>query len=167
MKIKFIFLAALFVLPFVVFSAQTEKIKIEKIDKQKLSSLLKNRKGNALFINLWATWCIPCQEEFPSIVKLVNDYKNKPVDFIGISIDYPDEVDSKIIPFLEKQNANFANFVNGFEKDEDLIKLLDENWNGALPATFIFDKTGKKISFLEGEQSYNSFKKEIKKVIKR
>ncbi len=167
MKIKFFFLAALFVLPFVVFSAQTEKIKIEKIDKQKLSSLLKNRKGNALFINLWATWCIPCREEFPSIVKLVNDYKNKPVDFIGISIDYPDEIDSKIIPFLEKQNANFANFVNGFEKDEDLIKLLDENWNGALPATFTFDKTGKKISFLEGEQSYNSFKKEIKKVIKR
>lgn len=140
---------------------QNDKISVEKIDKAKLSKLIKERKGKPLFLNLWATWCVPCREEFPSIVKLTTEYKD--VDFVGISVDFPEEVESKIIPFLKSNKANFVSYVNGFEGDEELINLLDKNWNGALPATFIFDKNGKKISFLEGRKSYEEFKKEILK----
>ncbi len=168
-RISILLLIIFLVFPLLA-AAQTgkkSKIVVEKLDKQKLESLLKNRKGKALFLNLWATWCVPCREEFPSIVKLVSDYKGKPIDFIGVSIDYPDEVDSKIIPFLEKQKTNFVSYVNGFEKDEDLINALNKNWNGALPATFIYDKSGKRISFLEGKQTYEKFKKEIEKVLKK
>lgn len=140
------------------------KISVEKIDKQKLEKIINQRNGKPLFINLWATWCVPCREEFPTINKLVDEYKN--IDFIGISIDYPDEVESKIIPFLKSQKAKFVSFVNGFEKDEDLINFLDKDWNGALPATFIFNLKGEKISFLEGKKSYDEFKKEIKNSLK-
>lgn len=136
------------------------KTVVEKIDKSKLTQILKERKGKPLFLNLWATWCVPCREEFPSIIKLASEYKD--VDFVGISVDFPDEVESKIIPFLKSNNVNFACYVNGFAGDEDLINALDRSWNGALPATFVFDKNGKKISFLEGKQSYEEFKKVIK-----
>lgn len=142
-------------------SKQNDNITVEKIDRAKLSKLIKERKGKPLFLNLWATWCVPCREEFPSIVKLTGEHKD--VDFIGISVDFPEEVESKIIPFLKSNKANFVSYVNGFEGDEELINLLDKNWNGALPATFIFDKSGKKISFLEGKKSYEEFKKEILK----
>lgn len=142
-------------------SKQNDNITVEKIDRAKLSRLIKERKGKPLFLNLWATWCVPCREEFPSIVKLTGEHKD--VDFIGISVDFPEEVESKIIPFLKSNKANFVSYVNGFEGDEELINLLDKNWNGALPATFIFDKSGKKISFLEGKKSYEEFKKEILK----
>ena len=108
---------------------------------------------------------MPCREEFPSIVKLSGEYKD--VDFVSISVDFPDEVNSKIIPFLKSNKADFTTYVNAFNGDEELINLLDKNWNGALPATFLFDKTGKKLSFLEGKQSYDAFKKEIDKVIKK
>ena len=140
------------------------KIVVEKIDKSKLEKLVKERKGKPLFLNVWATWCVPCREEFPTINKLVDEYKN--VEFIGISIDYPEEVNTKIIPFLKSQNIVFTCYVNGFEKDEELINTLDENWNGALPATFIYDKNGNRVSFLEGKKSYEEFKKEIEKVRK-
>ena len=147
------------------FNLQTTKdISVEKIEKVKLSKLIKERKGKILFLNLWATWCVPCREEFPSIVKLSEEYKD--VDFASISVDFPDEVDSKIIPFLKSNNAKFASYVNGFEGDDDLINALDKKWNGALPATFIYDKTGKKVAFLEGKQSYDLFKKEIEKAKK-
>ncbi|MFA3783744.1 TlpA family protein disulfide reductase [Melioribacteraceae bacterium 4301-Me] len=146
--------------------AQVRELKVEKIDKKKLEDILKNRNQKLLFLNLWATWCVPCREEFPDIIKLVNDYKNKPIDFYGISIDYPDEVNSKVIPFLKKQKANFTSFVNGFDKDEDLINMLDKNWNGALPSTFIFDKSGKKVSLLEGKQTYKIFKNELDRLLK-
>jgi len=142
----------------------SNKINVEKIDKTKLHKLIKERKGKVLFVNLWATWCVPCREEFSSIVKLVNE--NKDVDFVGISVDLPDEVESKIIPFLKTNKANFVNYVNGIEGDEELISALDKKWDGSLPATFVFDKSGKKISFLEGKKTYDEFKKEIEKAKK-
>lgn len=140
---------------------KAKDISVEKIDKAKLTKIIKERKGKPLFLNLWATWCVPCREEFPSIVKLVDEYKD--VEFIGVTVDFPEEVDSKIIPFLKSNKANFVSFVNGFEGDEELINLLDKNWNGALPATFIFDKNGKRLVTLEGKKSYEEFKKEIEK----
>ncbi|MCX6170029.1 MAG: TlpA disulfide reductase family protein [Ignavibacteriales bacterium] len=140
---------------------RAQEIKVEPIDKTKLTKLIKDRNGKVLFLNLWATWCIPCREEFPSIVKLAGEMQN--VEFVGISADYPDEVKTKIIPFLKSNKANFTNYVSGFSGDEDLINALDKKWNGALPATLIYDKNGKKISFLKGKQSYEKFKADIKK----
>ncbi len=147
-----------------IYPQKSEKIKVETIDKAKLSKLIKDRKGKILFLNLWATWCVPCREEFPSIVKLADERKD--VEFVGLSIDFPDEVDSKIIPFLKSNNINFTNYVNGFSVDEELINALDKNWNGALPATFIFDVKGNKKVFLSGGKSYDEFKKEIE-IIKK
>ena len=146
-------------------SQGSKEIIVEKIDQAKLQKLIKERKGKILFVNLWATWCVPCRDEFSSIVKFVNE--NKDVEFVGISVDFPDEVESKIIPFLKTNKANFVNYVNGIEGDEELINALDKKWNGALPATFIFDKNGKKISFLEGRKSYEEFKREIEKTKSR
>jgi thiol-disulfide isomerase/thioredoxin len=138
-----------------------QQIKVEPIDKTKLQKIIKERKGKPLFLNLWATWCVPCREEFPAINKLSDEFKD--VEFVGISVDFPEEVESKIIPFLTSQKAKFVSYVNAFEGDEELINTLDKNWNGALPATFIFDKNGKKVSFLEGKKTYEEFKKEIEK----
>ncbi len=147
-----------------IYSQQSDKITVETIDKAKLSKLIQDRKGKILFLNLWATWCVPCREEFPSIVKLADEMKD--IEFVGISIDFPDEVDSKIIPFLKSNNINFTNYVNRFSGDEELINALDKNWNGALPATFIFDVKGNKKIFLSGSKSYYEFKKEIETIKK-
>jgi thiol-disulfide isomerase/thioredoxin len=144
---------------------QDEKIVVDLINKELLAKIIKERKGKPLFLNLWATWCVPCKEEFPAINKLAEEYKD--LEFIGISVDFPEEVESKIIPFLKSQKAKFVSYVNGFEGDEELINTLDKDWNGALPATFIYDKNGKKVSFLEGKKSYEEFRKEIEKAKKK
>ncbi|MDH7605901.1 MAG: TlpA disulfide reductase family protein [Melioribacter sp.] len=134
---------------------------VEKIDKYKLQKLIKDRKGKLLFLNIWATWCEPCREEFPAIVKLSNEFKD--VDFVGISVDFPEEIESKIKPFIKNNKVNFPVYVNSFSNDEELINMLNKDWNGAIPATFIFDKSGKLISFIEGKKSYEEFEKNIKR----
>jgi len=164
MKKSFWLIVFLFLLCSFVEANRQDKITVETIDKTKLAKIIKERKGKILFLNLWATWCVPCREEFPSIVKLAGEYKDS-VEFVGISVDYPDEVDSKIIPFLKSINADFVSYVNGFGSDEKLINALDKKWNGALPATFIFDMHGNKQFFLNGKQSYEEFKKEITKIL--
>jgi thiol-disulfide isomerase/thioredoxin len=140
----------------------TQTIKVETLTKTKLTKLINDRNDKILFINVWATWCVPCREEFPDIVKLTQLLKGKQIDFFGISIDYPEEVKSKIIPFLKSNKATFKNYVSGFKNDEELINILDKNWNGALPATFVFNSNGEKVKTLEGKKSFSQFEEALK-----
>jgi len=139
--------------------------KVEKINQSSLEKIIKNRDGKVLFLNVWATWCAPCKEEFPDLVKLADKYKKSKVDFIGLSVDFPDEVDSKIIPFLKKNKANFKIYVNDFDDVEDLINFINKKWNGAIPATFIFDKTGKQQKYILGMRDFDEFNKELSEVL--
>jgi thiol-disulfide isomerase/thioredoxin len=136
---------------------------VESINKEKLIGLISHREDKVLLLNIWATWCIPCRQEFPDLIEIANRFSSS-VDVVGISVDYPDEVESKIEPFLKKTGVNFTVFVNGFNKDEELIKFLNENWNGALPATFVYDKDGKLQSFLEGKQTTESLTDILNKI---
>jgi thiol-disulfide isomerase/thioredoxin len=137
---------------------------VDSIGKSGLEQLITNRKGKTLFLNIWATWCVPCIEEFPDIVKLSEKFKNSDLEVIGISVDYPDEVNTKIVPFLLKQKVPYKVYVSDFKKDEDLINTLNVKWSGALPATFIFDKQGVQRYMLVGKGTYDKFKNEIEKL---
>jgi thiol-disulfide isomerase/thioredoxin len=160
---SFLIFILILVLTVPVSRAQS-KLKVETLDKEKLTNLVHRRNGKILFLNLWATWCVPCREEFPDIIKLVHEFKDKNIEFVGISIDYPEDINSKIIPFLKLKKANFKNFVNGIKGDEELINMLDEKWSGALPATFIFDVSGQRRFLLEGRQNYEQFKLVLEKI---
>ena len=126
---------------------------VEPIDVKGIEHLVHIRNGKILFLNVWATWCQPCMEEFPYLVKLYNDYQNAGVDIAAISVDYPDEIDSKIIPFLAGQHVPFKVYVANIKKDEALINELNPSWSGAVPATFIFDASGTQRVFMFGQKS--------------
>lgn len=164
------FLKSFYIL-FFIFTLSTlyaqNELKVENINKEKLEDLIQNRNGKALFLNFWATWCPPCVEEYPEIVKLAGEYKNNNIEFIGVSIDYPDEVESKIEPFLKKQNVNFKNYVNGFSKDEELINLISSKWSGAIPLTLIYNQNGKMEAYMFGGRNYGEFKEKIDEVLNK
>lgn len=135
---------------------------IELIDKTKLDSIVTNRYGRSLLINVWATWCLPCKEEMPDLNKVTASY-SETVDVIGISIDFPDEIIGKVVPFVKVNDLNFRIYVNNFEKDEDLINYFESSWSGALPATFIYDKSGSFLEFIEGKSNYSEFSEILNK----
>jgi len=145
-------------------AAELRNIDVPLLDKDVFQSLLEKNKGKVLFINTWATWCVPCKEEFPDLVRLQDHYKNSDVVFIGISVDLKDHIESMVIPFLHSQNVNFQNYVQNFKEPADLINLLNENWRGAVPATFIYDKEGIQQSFLLGMHSFEEFQLEIESI---
>lgn len=148
-------------------SSEAEPIEVKKIGETDLESILASYKGQVLLVNIWATWCKPCREEFPDLVRLQDFYKGKAVQIIAVSADYPDEIDSKILPFLEKFKINFPVYVQDFPRQEDFINYLNREWNGALPATFIYDKEGRQQVFFIGKKDFESFKKEIEKTGRR
>jgi len=146
------------------YSQPKESYKVEIINPSDLEKIIGESDGRALLINVWATWCAPCREEFPELVKLANDY-SKEVRVVGISDDEKGDLDSKVIPFLKNQNASFQNYLLKVVDPEDFINALNKKWGGAIPATFIYDKTGNQKEMIVGKQTYEVFEKAIKKVI--
>jgi len=145
-------------------SAETDSLHVVPVDKEQLHQLVSNRNGKDLFLNIWATWCRPCMEEFPDIIKLAKKYKTekKNVEFILVSADYPDEIESQIIPFLKKfPSIPFRVYVADFNSQGEFISSLSKNWSGAIPATFLYTAEGKQKKMLLGQHSYGQFKKEI------
>jgi len=148
-------------------TAQTKdsSLTVEPIGVQGIEHLLHNRSGKILFLNVWATWCQPCVEEFPDIIRLYGQYHNAGVDFAAISVDYPDEIESKILPFIDSRSVPFKVYVTNIKKDEDFINALDSSWSGAVPATFIIDANGKQKSAMYGQKPFNFFKTKIDSVL--
>ena len=139
-------------------------VEVYEITIDELNDIIKSREGKVLLINIWATWCVPCKEEFPDLIKFSEKYGEQ-IELIGISIDYPDEVESKIIPFLNKLKPNFINYVNVENDTEKFINNLNPDWSGAIPATFFYDSEGKQFSFYEGKMSFEEIKNEALKKI--
>ena len=133
-------------------------------DKLKMDSVLAANKGNVVVLNFWAYWCAPCKEEFPELVKLYNNYKDKGLKVIFYTLDTDDDLKTKAPAYLKEQKVDFTTYSNGFDKDEKLINYIDNTWDGALPSTFIFDKTGKLVQRLTGKQKYKDFEKEVKEL---
>lgn len=146
-------------------SAQSDEIpQVKIINVEDLQGLINHYTGLPLLINVWATWCAPCREEFPELVKLANTYKND-VRVIGISVDDSEILESKVIPFLENQKAEYENYLLKVIDPEDFINLLNEEWSGAIPATFLYDKNGDQTEMLIGKHTYEQFELAVKKVI--
>ncbi|MGB5529043.1 MAG: TlpA disulfide reductase family protein [Ignavibacteriaceae bacterium] len=150
------------IIPVFAQSINNPDVKIK--DVKELTELINTNRDRTLLINVWATWCLPCREEFPDLVQLAKSYSEK-VRVVGISVDDTEILDSKVIPFLQNQNAGFENYILKVIEPEDFINLLSKEWNGAIPATFIYDKNGNQKKILIGKQSYESFEQAVKNLI--
>lgn len=98
-----------------------------------------------LLINFWATWCDPCREEFPDLVKVDADYRSKGLNFVAISLDDISDIKSVVPKFLNEMKATMPVVLLNVNDPEPAIKAVDATWDGQLPATFLYDKEGKVV----------------------
>lgn len=140
---------------------------LEQIDTHGIERVFKQHRGEVLVVNIWATWCVPCVEEFPDLVKLSNDLQNRHVRVIGISIDDPEDSTSKVIPFLKRYSVPFGNFLKAAGNDEEFINALNKKWSGAVPTTFLYDASGKQQAMMIGKQRYETLRKAVEGIIRK
>jgi thiol-disulfide isomerase/thioredoxin len=141
---------------------------VDLIDEAGLQKLIHERHGKILLLNIWATWCLPCIEEFPDLIKLYSSQGTDTLEIVGISVDDSDDVGSKVLPFLEKHAVPFKVYLAHFGNQDDFINSLDSTWNGAVPATFIYDSLGKQRFLMIGERTFDQFKQKVEQLeIKR
>lgn len=128
-----------------------------------LVSQIESYKGEKpVLVNFWATWCIPCIEEFPYIMKLKENYSDE-FELIFVSGDF-EEAKEEAKEFLKEQNVNFTTYYKT-GKDNEFIQTVSDKWSGALPYTVIYSKDGSISAEWEGKAEYEKFEQELLKVI--
>ncbi len=129
-------------------TASLQKL-IGQADDKTILKAISEKKGKVVLLNMWATWCEPCVDEFPDIVMLYNKYKDQGLDVVTVSHDF---VESFADSFLITQKADFTNYIKEIAQDgNDFIIGIDNDWYGALPATWLFDRNGERRYFIEGQ----------------
>jgi len=101
--------------------------------------------GQVIVLNFWATWCPPCRDELPLLVKAQDAYASKGVVIIGASLDEK-RAWKKIPSFVKKHHLNFPIWLNA--SADDLAKL---DLGVAIPATVFIDQEGKIVGRILGQ----------------
>ncbi len=110
---------------------------------------LKQLKGNVILMNFWASWCIPCVKELPSINELSHNFSNRNFRPIVINIDKRNK--TKAIRLFDSLGLNKLNFV--YDRDNFIANKLKID---VVPTTIIFNKKGEELGRLYGEANWSS-----------
>jgi thiol-disulfide isomerase/thioredoxin len=129
---------------------KTVKIpEIIQIDEIKIKEVLKP-KGKPLLVNFWATWCVPCREEFPELVEIDHEYKGK-IDLITISLDDLAEIKRDVPKFLTEMKATMPAYLLRTTDENAVIGSISKDWEGGLPFTVIYNEKGEIIHTRQGK----------------
>lgn len=118
-------------------------------------------RGKILVINYWATWCHPCREEMPGFSRLQDKYRDKSVQFAGISIDDA----FKIAEFQKETPVNYPLLIG----DMAIMKSSSElgNTRQALPFTAVFNPQGELAMTKLGRLAEADLDRELNRLISR
>ncbi|MCU0916834.1 MAG: redoxin domain-containing protein, partial [Planctomycetes bacterium] len=118
-----------------------EPVTLSAIDLEGVKKLIKNDGQKLRLINIWASWCGPCQREFPDLVEINRMYRHRDFEMVGVSVDGP-ETKGNVQAFLEKQQASYTNHLYSGKDTYALIDAVDPKWEGPIPYTLIVKPGG-------------------------
>lgn len=131
--------------------APDKAFRVQQLDAAQLTARLKqqsngNGKARPVLINFWATWCVPCREEFPDLVAVNQKFGARGLDFFTVSVDELELIATDVPAFLREMKATaIPAYILNAPDPAAAIDTIDATWTGALPATFLFDKSGKLV----------------------
>lgn len=135
---------------------EKKPVDVELIDAAGVAALRRNGTRKVRLFNVWATWCGPCVEEFPELVKTSRKFGLRDFELITISIDDPKDT-AKVKEFLEKNHASIPakikpsvdgegrktnSYVFSHRDPNELIKALDPQWPGPIPHSLLVAPDG-------------------------
>lgn len=131
-------------------------VEIADIDASGIRALRANPTSNYRLVNVWATWCAPCVDEFPDLISLTRRMGLREFEMITISLD-DEKAAGRAKAFLEKQGAGTSprtakslksegrvtnNYRYAGANQDDLVAALDPEWPGPIPHTVLIAPGG-------------------------
>ena len=134
------------------------------IDAQGYTKIVQQHHGKPLLMTFWATWCEPCRDEYPMLNELAKQYGPKGLQVVGINFD--DEGDLILTRrFIARYKPVFPNYRKKHGDEAGFTQAVWPEWNGALPASFLYDKDGKQVGRVLGAGNRETYEAAIRQLL--
>jgi thiol-disulfide isomerase/thioredoxin len=143
------------------------KVVVEPIDTDALKNLLTQQRTRPLLVNFWATFCDPCRDEFPDLVKIDKDYRPQSLDFVTVSLDDLTDIKTSVPEFLVSMKATMPAYLLNATDPEPAINLVDPGWRGDLPATYLYNEKGEIVYKHIGRVKPEELRSAIEKLVNK
>lgn len=119
----------------------------EIIDDQQLAEVITAMQGKVFLIHVWATWCVPCRREFPIVSEVARIFKPAQVQILSLSLDEPN-LNSvlRALSFSRTYGSTLKPVVVNSKARQLLKERLGRSWNGAIPALFVYNTSGRLVA---------------------
>lgn len=140
-------------------------VRVDVAEVGAIMAAVKAPGAQAVLVNVWATWCEPCREEMPDLVRFYRDHRADGLRLVLISADDDDQRGevARVLGALGFDGPAFIKRGN----DMTFIDALDPHWKGALPATFLYDARGAKKQSWLGSVTYGDLRARVSGLLKR
>src|SRR5262245_19712831 len=139
---------------------------VEVLNLNGLKDLISKPKEKPLLVNFWATFCDPCRDEFPDLVKIDNEFRPKSLDFVTVSLDDLSDMKTKVPEFLAQMKATMPAYILNASDPEPAINAVDPKWQGDLPATFLYNAKGEIVFKHFGRVNTAELREAIERLVK-
>ncbi len=123
---------------------------------------LADLRGQVVMLDFWATWCPPCREEMPALVKLAREYESQGLVFVAASRDDGPKASRLVEAFLKRNLPDLRPYV--VYASDDVARAFQVS---ALPTLYFLDREGKVIDAQRGALSEDALRRRIERALKQ
>lgn len=122
----------------------TPHFELEDLSGKRIA--LKGLKGKVVFLNFWATWCIPCRQEMPTMEKLHKEFKNRGLEVVAVNIK---EDKKDVRKFVEELGLTFTILL------DKSGNISEEYGAWSIPLTYVINRKGKFVGKAAGSREWD------------
>lgn len=131
----------------VALSQEIRETKVKTLDGGSLK--LSDYDNKVVVVNIWATWCGPCRQEMPDLVKLNQEYKSRGLVVLGLATTYNERDDPEHVKqFIKAQNVTYKILWDDGALAGPLVQSV--NGRNSIPQSFIISRDGRIVKHFTG-----------------
>ena len=134
------------------------------INAQGYEKVVQQHHGKPLLMTFWATWCEPCRDEYPMLNELAKEYGPKGLQVVGVNFDQEGDL-ILMRRFIARYKPVFPNYRKEQGHEAEFNQAVLPGWNGALPASFFYDKDGKQVGHVVGASNRETYEAAIRQLL--
>ncbi len=133
--------------------AEVREAKLQTLDGSSLK--LSDYADKVLVLNLWATWCGPCRQEMPELVKMSKEYKERGLVVLGVATTYNERDDQKHVKeFIQSQNVPYKIIWDDGTLAGPLVQAVQGR--SVIPQSFVVSRDGRIVKHFTGFSAYST-----------